>query len=216
MKASRAAAAATCDIPWRRVADRRSEVFYNQIRMRAMSLATFSNRAADLGVIGTAIPMQIAWGWSGMYAWHVRRADIPQTSRGDAAAGTWIFRGGESRRHRGQDVDSPWRRVAAAPWLRRGYSVERPRDGTGTAARCSWAALFSMCFYRRPRAGASRTCTFAARTERGRVAATPRLRRGHTAETGARLRYAYFESISGGSGLSSAILDRGGGGGKVV
>ena len=43
---------------------------------------------------------------------HFRRADLPQTSRGDAAAaGTWIFRGDESRRRRGWDVDIPWGRV---------------------------------------------------------------------------------------------------------
>ena len=29
---------------------------------------------------------------------------IPRTSRGDAAAATWIFRGDESRRRRGRDV----------------------------------------------------------------------------------------------------------------
>ena len=33
-----------------------------------------------------------------------RRADMPQTSRGDAAAATWIFRGDESRRRRGRDA----------------------------------------------------------------------------------------------------------------
>ena len=38
---------------------------------------------------------------------HVRRADVPQTSRGDAAAATWIFREDESRRRRGRDVDIP-------------------------------------------------------------------------------------------------------------
>ena len=38
---------------------------------------------------------------------HVRRADLPRTGRGDAAAATWIFRGDESRRGRGRDVDIP-------------------------------------------------------------------------------------------------------------
>ena len=32
-----------------------------------------------------------------------------ETSRGGAAAATWIFRGGGSRRRRGSDVDIPWR-----------------------------------------------------------------------------------------------------------
>ena len=77
----------------------------------------------------------------------VRRADLSfddsrrrgcdvsvETSRGDAAAATWMFRGSESRRRifggdesrrrRRRDVDSPWRRVAAAPRPRRGCSVE--------------------------------------------------------------------------------------------
>ena len=35
-----------------------------------------------------------------------------------------IFRGDESRRRRGRDVDIPWRRVAAAPRVPRGNSVE--------------------------------------------------------------------------------------------
>ena len=36
---------------------------------------------------------------------YVRRADLPKTGRGDAVA-TWIFRGDESRRRRGCDVDN--------------------------------------------------------------------------------------------------------------
>ena len=43
-------------------------------------------------------------------------ADIPRTGRGDAAAGTWIFRRDESRRRRGRYVDIPRRRVAADGW----------------------------------------------------------------------------------------------------
>ena len=55
---------------------------------------------------------------------YVRRADLPLTSRGDAA--TWIFRGHESRPCR--DVDIPWRRVAATPRPRRGYSAETKKS----------------------------------------------------------------------------------------
>ena len=51
---------------------------------------------------------------------YVRRADLPQTGRGGAAAATRIVRGNGSRRRRGCDADSPRRRVAAAPRLRRG------------------------------------------------------------------------------------------------
>ena len=56
---------------------------------------------------------------------HFRRADTPQTgrgdavemSRGDAAAAAWVFRGDESRRRRGCDVGIPLRRDAtAATW----------------------------------------------------------------------------------------------------
>ena len=43
---------------------------------------------------------------------YFRRADLPLMNRGDAAAGTWIFHGDESRRRRGCDVDIPWRQVA--------------------------------------------------------------------------------------------------------
>ena len=46
-----------------------SECFYNDIRMRAMSLATFANRCTTTGVVGTAISIQRAWSWSGFYAW---------------------------------------------------------------------------------------------------------------------------------------------------
>ena len=38
-----------------------------------------------------------------------------------------------SQRRRGYDVDSPWRRVAAAPRLRRRYSVETGRGDTAVA-----------------------------------------------------------------------------------
>ena len=62
---------------------------------------------------------------------YFRRADMPQTGRGDsgysvetsrcaAAAATWKFRGDGSRRRRGRDVEIPCRRVAATPRLRRG------------------------------------------------------------------------------------------------
>ena len=38
---------------------------------------------------------------------HFRRADLPpETSRGDAAAATWIVRGDESRRRRGRDAET--------------------------------------------------------------------------------------------------------------
>ena len=46
--------------------------------------------------------------------WYFRRADIPQRSRGDAAAVAWIFRGDESRRRRGRDADIPWRPARAS------------------------------------------------------------------------------------------------------
>ena len=38
---------------------------------------------------------------------YVRRVDMSLTNRGDAAGATWIFRGNESRRRRGRDVDIP-------------------------------------------------------------------------------------------------------------
>ena len=71
------------------------------------------------------------------------RAELPNTSRGDAAAATWLFRRDASRRRCGRDVDISWRRVAAALRLplrffvetrrRRGYDVDIPRRWTATA-----------------------------------------------------------------------------------
>ena len=49
----------------------------------------------------------------------VVQTGVPSRDFGDAAAATRIFRGGGSRRRRGCDVDSPRRRVAAVPRLRR-------------------------------------------------------------------------------------------------
>ena len=66
-----------------------------------------------------------------------------------------------SRGRRGCDVDIPWRWGRGDARLRRGYSVE---TGRGDAAAATW--------------------TFRG----GRVAATPRLRRGHSVGDGSRLR----------------------------
>ena len=58
---------------------------------------------------------------------HVRRADIPWTGRGDAAAATWIFRRYSVETWRGD--------AAAATWIPRGYSVETCR---GDAEAATW------------------------------------------------------------------------------
>ena len=57
-----------------------------------------------------------------------------ETSRGAAAARTWIVRGDESRRRRGPDVDSPWRRAAALArtWIVRGDESRRRRGPAGS------------------------------------------------------------------------------------
>ena len=47
------------------------------------------------------------WDASNLYV-YFRRADVPQTGRGDAAAATWIFCGDEAPQRRGRDVDIPW------------------------------------------------------------------------------------------------------------
>ena len=65
---------------------------------------------------------------------YFRGADISQASRGGAAAATWIVHGDESRRRRGRDVDSPWRRVAATGFDvgnfgRRRRASQVPHDG---------------------------------------------------------------------------------------
>ena len=61
------------------------------------------------------------------------RRSSAEISRGDAAAGTWIFRGDKSRRRRGRNVDLPRRRVSATPG--RGSSAETSR---GDAAAGTW------------------------------------------------------------------------------
>ena len=49
------------------------------------------------------------------------------TSRGVAAAATWIVRGDGSRRRRSRHADVPWRQIAATPRPRRGSSADGPR-----------------------------------------------------------------------------------------
>ena len=56
--------------------------------------------------------------------------------RGDAAAATWIFRGGASRRRRGRDVNIPRGRVAAAA-PRRGNSSRVGSSPTSNVAEVS-------------------------------------------------------------------------------
>ena len=57
--------------------------------------------------------------------------DIPRRKVGRRVNATWIFRGDESPRRRGRDVDIPWRRsrgdAAAATWTFRGEKSRRRR-----------------------------------------------------------------------------------------
>ena len=65
-------------------------------------------------------------------AQYVRRADVPQTSRGGAAAATWIFRGDERKRRRGFDA----RTFGTGARLRRGsWMPRRRRAGSGIVRR---------------------------------------------------------------------------------
>ena len=64
-----------------------------------------------------------------------RRGCSVEMSCGGAAVVTWIVHGNDRRR--GRDVDSPWRRVAAAPRPRRGYFVETRVVAT---LRCGYSA----------------------------------------------------------------------------
>ena len=57
-----------------------------------------------------------------------RRADIPQTSRGDAAAGTWMVRGHESRR---RDVE-----ISVETGARLRYFASRPRSSARSRSGC--------------------------------------------------------------------------------
>lgn len=61
-----------------------SEVFYNAIRMRAMTLATFANRCTTTGVVATAISIEDAWSWAGYFAWYASTAAA-------GAAFLWIY-----------------------------------------------------------------------------------------------------------------------------
>ena len=81
----------------------------------------------------------------------------PRRGRGAAAATTWIFRGHESRRRRGNDVNIPRTRVAAPPRLRRGYSAD---GGLAAAAAATWI------FRRRGRGDAAAATSIAAETSR--------------------------------------------------
>ena len=75
---------------------------------------------------------------AGAVGLYVRRAELPLMNRGDAAAATRIFRGDETRRRHGCDVDIPRRRVAAAAatWIfRRVAATPRLRLGYSAATR---------------------------------------------------------------------------------
>ena len=79
-----------------------------------------------------------------------------ETSRGDATAATWIVRGDESRRRRGRDVDSPWRRMHStggrADFLLVGPGAAKIiENGAGTTAASRHTSAT-------PRTASSRTC----------------------------------------------------------
>ena len=63
---------------------------------------------------------RLAAGLLDALAWRGAARELLSTSRGDAAAATWIIRGDQSRRRRGGDVDNSRRPVAATPRRRRG------------------------------------------------------------------------------------------------
>ena len=69
---------------------------------------------------------------------YFRRADTPLMNRGDAAAGTWIFRGAESQRRRGAASDRQRRRagegIRSRGEVNGGYSVEPSRVAAAAAA----------------------------------------------------------------------------------
>ena len=76
--------------------------------------------------------------WTRSWRRRGHNVDSPWTSRGDAAAATWTFRGDESRRRRGRDVESPWREVAAnaaAATCRGDDAAAAPRRGSTRETR---------------------------------------------------------------------------------
>ena len=121
----------------------------------------------------------------------VRRADMPPTNRGDAAAATWMFRSGRGdaaaatwmfRLGRGDAAAAtwicPWKRVAATPRPRRGYArgeESRRRRGRDVDMRVD------TCF------GDAAVATWMFRTGRGdAAAATWRVRKAKTSGRDAR------------------------------
>ena len=82
----------------------------------------------DAGVALVSFNMQTLQNLPVFIFAYFRRVDHPLMNRGDAAAGTWTFRGDEERR--GWDVDIPWRR--GTPRLGRGHSVETRNAAAGT------------------------------------------------------------------------------------
>ena len=105
--ALRAAAATRPDFGYRPVEDQQ-HVFGTQLLVRLQTVHRAERVAGD----DREVRLELAC------------AGGLEPSRGGAAAATWIFRGAESRRRRGRDVDIPRRRVAAAPLPRHGYSVD--------------------------------------------------------------------------------------------
>ena len=79
---------------------------------------TFTTSRGRVHAFGAACPRAPAFvdaaseggaalvGFRGLREVYVRCEDISRTGRGDAAAATWIFRGDESRRRRGRDVET--------------------------------------------------------------------------------------------------------------
>ena len=130
-----------------------------------------------------------------------RRAEIPPTGRGDAAAATWTFRGDGSRRRCGCRADSPrgrragegtcareerWTDSVGSSRLRRGCDVDIP---------WRWVAATLRLRQETPRGdAAAATWTIrgdAPRRRRGHDVDMPlsKARRGCDVETDARLRY---------------------------
>ena len=141
--AAQAAGATAClalvdgvDDPWRRC--ERSDVDVATIKkgdahvacISAASILAKVTRDRMMRALDEAYP---EYDWASNKA-SVRRAGVsPSTTRGGAAAATWIFRGDKSRRGRGRDMDIPWGRVAE----RRDSDVDissRPAHVLGTSS----------------------------------------------------------------------------------
>ena len=87
---------------------RRLDLFGNEIRVVSPTISNLSKLChLDLSKnkLAGALPVDALASIHSLRELYVRRADMSLMNRGGAAAATWMFRGDQSRRRRGRDVE---------------------------------------------------------------------------------------------------------------